>query len=301
MKTLFTRCYEQRLAALCLFAGLSWSAQAAPASPAGSVLTLTGQVTDASTHEPVPYASLSVAGTPAGTVADALGRFQLKVPAQYSHDSLRVVLAGYRTYTASVQDFQQQACPTEAPCVVALVPQPVQPADVAQPAGRVVRRTLGNADYLQTVPQLFPGNAPGIQVGQPIRVKRRAQLEEVSFLVARCTYEYAFFRLNVYPLAADGRPNEQRHLLPASVYVRVDRSEQAQRVRLDLRQYGLTLEPGQEVAVCLELVSKPGSGELELTNTAANGFLLEKYSASGPWTKVDNYGAGIAATVTELR
>ena len=46
--------------------------------PAATAQRLTGKILDASTGQPVPYASISVLNTTAGTTSNAEGEFELK-------------------------------------------------------------------------------------------------------------------------------------------------------------------------------------------------------------------------------
>jgi len=71
---------------------------------------------------------------------------------------------------------------------------------------------------------------------------------------------------------------------------------------VDLSRYQLWLEPGQRVAVCLELVRDLGAGKLHLTATTLSGPLFVKEGGvSKAWEKVGAFGMGIDATVTEIR
>lgn len=62
--------------------------------------TITGQVTDAETLEPLSQTAVSVVDSETGTLTDAEGRYRLEVPA--GEVELRVVRIGYRTVTRSV-------------------------------------------------------------------------------------------------------------------------------------------------------------------------------------------------------
>ncbi|UYZ61651.1 carboxypeptidase-like regulatory domain-containing protein [Hymenobacter weizhouensis] len=291
----FRRC----LAALCLSGGLVVSAQAQ--SEPG---TVAGQALDQATGQPLPYASVGVLGRPVGTVADAEGRFRLAIPAQYNQDSLRISLVGYRAFTMPVREFRRRVCPAaEAGCAVALVPAPQTAlAEVkVRPGGRAVRRVLGNSNNSQFASQLFASNVLGTQIGQRIRIKHPSMLEQVSFHINECTYDSVFYRVNVYRLGPDGHPDEQRNVLPEAVYVRLAKAQTADRIRVDLSRYQLWLEPGQEVAVCLELVRDLGPGRLLLTATVLGGPLFEKHGIAESWEKIGAFGMGIDATVTEIR
>jgi hypothetical protein len=84
--------------------------------------------------------------------------------------------------------------------------------------------------------------------------------------------------------------------------VRLAKAQTADRIRVDLARYQLWLEPDQHVAVCLELVRDLGPGKLELTATMLGGPMFAKEGGvSEQWDKLGAFGAGIDATVTEIR
>jgi hypothetical protein len=297
----FARRVGRCLATLCLWSGLTIEAQAQSQPAADRVA---GQVLDQGTRAPLPYASVGVLGRSVGTVADEQGRFDLVVPTQYDADSLRISLVGYRPFTTTVRDFRRRTCPAESLCPVGLTAaaQTALGEVVVRPQGRAVRRVLGNSSNSSFASQLFDSNALGNQIGQYIRIKRTSMLEQVSFHVNKCTYDSLFYRVNVYRLGPDGHPDEQRNVLPAAVYVGVAKAQTTGRIRVDLSRYQVWLDPGQDVAVCLELVRDLGPGALYLTATVLGGPLFVKEGGvTEKWDKVGGFGMGIDATVTEIR
>jgi len=171
-----------------------------------------------------------------------------------------------------------------------------------RPKGRAKRRVLGNSSNSKRASMGFDSNDLGNQTGQLIRIKRPTMLEQVSFHINKCTYDSLFFRVNVYRLGPNGLPDEQRNILPEAVYVRLAKAQTTSRIRADLSRYQLWLEPGQYVAVCLELVRDLGAGKLYLTATMLGGPLFVKEGGvTRAWEKVGAFGMGIDATVTEIR
>lgn len=59
-----------------------------------------------STREPVIYASIGVIDRNLGTVADTLGNFSLKIPAEFIDDSIRISSIGYVAKTFAVKDIK---------------------------------------------------------------------------------------------------------------------------------------------------------------------------------------------------
>lgn len=59
-----------------------------------------------STKEPIAYASVGVINRNLGTVADTLGNFSLKAPAEFINDSIRISSIGYVAKTFAVKDIK---------------------------------------------------------------------------------------------------------------------------------------------------------------------------------------------------
>ena len=110
---------------------------------------VTGKVLDRQTRQPVPYASVVVAGTTQGTTTNAEGEFGLRVarlPAKvlafslgYGRDSVTVAVAG------PTPPLALQAAPVALPAVE----PPGYAAELLARAYRVLQRTRGQAQYGQ--------------------------------------------------------------------------------------------------------------------------------------------------------
>jgi len=92
MKTIFTD-----LKVLCFFLIFALVSQVA----LGQERTIRGTVSDASTGEPIPGASILIEGTTIGTVTDFDGRFQLKVN---KGQNLIIRFVGYASQTITIED-----------------------------------------------------------------------------------------------------------------------------------------------------------------------------------------------------
>ena len=110
---------------------------------------VTGKVLDKQTRQPVPYASVVVAGTTQGTTTNAEGEFGLRVarlPAKvlafslgYGRDSVTVTAAG------PTPPLALQAAPVALPAVE----PPGYAAELLARAYRVLQHTRGQAQYGQ--------------------------------------------------------------------------------------------------------------------------------------------------------
>ncbi|GAB3261464.1 hypothetical protein GCM10027347_26510 [Larkinella harenae] len=72
------------------------------ASAQTSYLTLSGKVINQDTGEPVPFATLTVAGQSLGAVSSVEGGFLLKIPTSFANDRLTISSVGYQSATQPV-------------------------------------------------------------------------------------------------------------------------------------------------------------------------------------------------------
>ena len=278
------------LSALLLAVPETAAAQTGP--PAASVVA--AQVLDQTTQAPVAYASIGILRHPAGTVADDQGRFTLPVPAANDQDSLRIGLLGYAPLTVQVGAFRRQLGPSGGRLY--LRPAPTQLAEVVVRPGKFTQRILGNSTNSTAIEAGFRVNELGNQVAQGMHVRRPSTLEQVSFHVAKCTYDSLFYRLNVYQVL-DGRP--ATNLLPEPVYVRVRKGHTQDRMVADLRRFNLVVQG--DIAVGLEMVKDLGPGALMLSVSLLGGPVYFAKQATDCWQPLHGVGIGIDATVAEYR
>lgn len=65
-------------------------------------ILITGIIRDRETHEPLPYASVSLKNYPIGTVSSEAGEFSISISGTLQHDTLVVSYVGYGKYTRSL-------------------------------------------------------------------------------------------------------------------------------------------------------------------------------------------------------
>ncbi|MCC3158730.1 carboxypeptidase-like regulatory domain-containing protein [Hymenobacter sp. 15J16-1T3B] len=274
-------------ALLTLFCALGATAQPQPT-------TLRGQIIDERTHEPLSYASIGVLHRPAGTVADAQGRFSLAATATLDHDSVRIALLGYAPLTLSGAEFRRQLSQPDGQ--LQLRPERVQLAEVVVRPARAKERVLGNSSNSTSVTGMFGVNRLGNQIGQGMHLRRLSAVEQISFHVAKCTYDSLFYRVNVYQVER-GQPT--RSLLPEPVYVRVCKGQIKDRLVVDLRPYHVRAEG--DIVVALEMVKELGPGTLQLSASLLDGPIYTTENHLNGWARTRGVGIGIDATVVEYR
>ena len=67
-------------------------------------ITVTGEIIDAQTKEPLGYANVTVIGKAIGTTSNSSGGFEFHIPTSYSKDTLAISFIGYKTYKICLAD-----------------------------------------------------------------------------------------------------------------------------------------------------------------------------------------------------
>lgn len=75
---------------------------------AQDIRTINGKIVDASTHYPLPFASVSLTNSTFSNIANSEGEFSLKIPHQSLDDSLLISCLGYRNLKIAVADFAEK-------------------------------------------------------------------------------------------------------------------------------------------------------------------------------------------------
>ena len=121
---------------------------AAAIGPAAAQSRLTGKILDAATGLPVPYASISVLNTTAGTTSNAEGEFELKLPLP---SRLIISELGHRRDTVAVAAATQPLLIRLQPAAVALpeVTTGTYTEELIKQAYRELRRTNARKTYGQ--------------------------------------------------------------------------------------------------------------------------------------------------------
>lgn len=70
-------------------------------------IRLSGQIIDAMTDQPIPYAHVSISNTAIGTITNTEGSFALNIPYQFHDHSLTITSIGYEKRTLNIEDIQK--------------------------------------------------------------------------------------------------------------------------------------------------------------------------------------------------
>ena len=171
--------------------------------------SISGSITNAKTHEALPFVNVGVVGKALGTVADERGVYQLTFQEALANETVRVSSVGYAPRSLTLRQLAAQPN-------VALTPETVVLNEVRVRAKALFRRThtLGNSGNSEnTTTYTLTNRDLGGQVGTVIKLSRRpTRLLSATFNIAQTAPGKVTFRVNVCRLDAKGRPTETKLL-----------------------------------------------------------------------------------------
>ncbi|TVT42923.1 carboxypeptidase-like regulatory domain-containing protein [Hymenobacter setariae] len=209
----------------------------------------TVRVVDGQRKQPIPYASVGVAGRPLGTVADAQGGFVLARVGAADTDTVVVSCVGYQSRRLLVADLSKLP-------ELALTPQAAALQEVQVHADTWKRRNVGREGsggftfynfHLQADKE--PANKLGREVGAILGMKPNSFVEEAYVYIRQRSFRHLRFRLNVRAL--DSQDHPAASLLTQDVQFAVADST-ASWQHLDLKPYNINVGPQSRIAVTLE-------------------------------------------------
>lgn len=148
-----------------------------------------------STKEPIVYASVGVINRNLGTVADTLGNFSLKIPAEFINDSIRISSIGYIAKTFAVKDIKN------IPDTIYLADDVMMLNEVVVKPQRIKHKTAGRKNAGGFIYINVEGyKAAGQGLATPLKVKERAWLKKLGFtiLTENRPLSKMKFRVNIY-------------------------------------------------------------------------------------------------------
>ncbi|MCB2376889.1 carboxypeptidase-like regulatory domain-containing protein [Hymenobacter sp. BT635] len=211
-------------------------------------IAVTGQVLNATTQEPVPFAILGVRGKAIGTAADEQGRYLLRLPPDL-RDTLIVSCVGFEPrlvppaqLVAGQRVFQLQP-QQQVLRGVTIQSRKMKPGKLGRTAEKADVRWMGGSSGKTTVDDEW-----GWEIGTLLTPERRSYLEEFHVYFTDNKYELLRFRLNLYTVK-DSRPDK---LISTQDVQLICPPTRQGWLRLDLRPYNIVLDAAQPVAATLQ-------------------------------------------------
>ena len=247
----------------------------------------TARVVDASSGQPIPYASIGVCNRPLGTVADAQGSFLLSRIGAADTDTLVISCVGYVS-----RKLLAKQLPSET--TLRLIPQTTKLADVVV-RGRKPKRILLGHNWVSAFTMLgfytqadtVPHIRLGRELGPVLKIKHPTQLESFHLFTSGRGFKTVTFRLNIYAMQ-DGEP--QHSLLRQDIIFTVNGQQRAW-TEIDLRPYNILLAGPQEIVATAQWLAseagRPNSLFLDIpTHLSAFHTTFRRDKSGQVWTKI---------------
>ena len=214
---------------------------------------ISGTVFEMNSEIPVEYVSIGIIGKNTGTVADQNGNYTLKINPEYHSDTLKFSCIGYHSYSVKVSDFINLNNGN-----VSLEKRIFDLAEVVVRPRTIKQKTLGNTPRNQFMNACLPDSL-GYELGVLISNKKTSFIKEVNVDVTRCTYDTAFFRINIYQVHKK-RKNDFENILSAPIYFSMSKEEVKDKITVDLRHLNLVVKG--DYLVTVEHVKDLGPGRI---------------------------------------
>lgn len=256
-------------------------------------IVLKGKVSDQSTKEPVPFASVGIKGKTYGTVCDENGNFELKVGSFTDNDSLKVSAIGYMAKTISMKVAKNYSNEK-----IELKVSSVLLSEVKVKPQKTVTKVLGNKHYNKNICLSFQGaenNWKGAEISIKANNKknRLVFLENFNFYIVKNLYEDSVtFRLNFYKEDKEGLPGE--NILRKSIIFKTKIREGI--VTVNLKNYFINTD--SDFFMSLECLEEKIDKDKLCFSGSISGPAYMKVSTFMEWMKIPVGGIDFNVTVS---
>lgn len=155
-----------------------------------------GEVIDAESADPIPYASIGVVGANKGTVSSIDGTFDLSVDSMFADSTVRISMYGYETLEFTLASFQEHLA--ESGNTVVFKERVLEQEEVVVRAIDMKEKTLGKEVTNGNLLIQFLSDQLGAQIGTVVKVKKRTIIEDFNFYLKQKDYDSVRYRLNFY-------------------------------------------------------------------------------------------------------
>lgn len=261
--------------------------------PAFSQITITGKVSDNSTKEPIPFASVGIKGKSYGTVCDENGAFVLKIGAFSDNDTLKISAIGYdgkKVAMSVAKKFSNE--------LIFLSTANVQLSEVKIKPQKTITKVLGNKNYNTGICLSFTG-AEGNYKGAEICIKAKNKkgrlifIENFNFYIVKNLYKDSLtFRLNFYKEDKNELPGE--NILRKPIVFKTMVKEGV--VSINLKH--LLINTDDDFFMSLECLEEEIDKEKLCFSGSVSGPCYMKAATFMDWMKIPFGGIDFNVTVT---
>jgi hypothetical protein len=243
--------------------------------------TIAGTITDATTHQKIPYVNVGIIGKGIGTVSDNNGFFQVAMNNDDT-DSLKVSMIGYRPQSFLARDLKKHTGPLN----ITLVPNIIALKEVKIYNHAFKKVILGNTTQSKSTSAGFTSNMLGNEIGTIIKIKKSpTYLKEFNASLANDATDSVTLRLNFYSVK-DGLPD--KILQQQNIFVTVKRGQD--KISVNLEPYNIVVE--DKFFVSLEWIQNTDGHGLMFSASLFSSAIISRETSQAKWEKEGLAGVG---------
>lgn len=251
-------------------------------------LSISGELIDSKTSEPVSYVNIGVVGEGVGTVSNTNGKFDLTVPEKHYSDPIRISIIGYESIEMPVNELEKILRKDK---VVKLEPSATLIEEVVISSSKLKSKVVGNKSYSDNISAAFGSDTLGNEMGIAIKIKKRPTIiKDFSFPIGTNENGKIKFRLNIYDMK-NGRPTE--NILKHNIIIETEIKEGL--VTTDLTDYHIVVQ--DDFLISLEWIEDYDYDELTFSASFFSKPVWARSTSQDRWVKIPIIGIGLKATI----
>jgi CarboxypepD_reg-like domain len=217
--------------------------------------TITGKVLDASTEEPLIYASIGMINTPFGTITDEKGNYNLEIKGLLSNSLVRFSMIGFKSHIYTIEELlnKENAIRLEIETINL-------PEVIVKSAGKL--KKVGTRGYSSKHIIAWRGNdfSKGYEFGTKIELGNSpVKLKSLHMHVYTQTYDSILVRLHIRNIV-ENLPHDE--LLNTDILILI--TKESGWIDIDLSKYNLVFK--DDIALSIEWIKVMG-GDINKRNT----------------------------------
>jgi hypothetical protein len=260
--------------------------------------TITGNVLDASTGEPLIYASIGVIETSVGTITNEKGNFKLDVKNLPNKSIVRFSMIGFKSHIYAIEELLNKENTIRLEIETTHLPEVI-----VKSTGKL--KKVGTTSYSKNVIGLRGNDfSKGWEIGTKIELgDSPVKLKSLHMHVYKQTYDSSLFRLHIRNII-DNLPYDE--LLNTDILILI--TKESGWIDIDLSKYNLEYEG--DIALSIEWIKvmgmdinkrDPVSKQLIQVVTfnvnLKKGLTFNKWGTEAKWNRLDNGSPSFYLTV----
>lgn len=242
-------------------------------------------------NKPIPYANIGVKEKDIGTVSNASGDFELKIPKKYRSEKLEISSIGYQSQILSMQELTSTENNKYIEIKLATIYQQLQDVVIIPKEFRT--RVLGNTTTSKFLSGGFSSNDMGAEAGTRIKIKKPSYLKKVNFNLSYNKLDSIKVRLNIYAMH-NGKPGE--NILPENIFININ-NKQTGNITIDLSKYDLLVK--DDILIALQMIEAKGDvmASIFISSSLLGSPTYYREASQATWREYKSLSIGINVTV----